>query len=628
MKVCFSLCTLLILFVYPACAQVQNIRKLQQNLAAIHDSLRYVDVLNTISLLMYEKNTDSTLYYAIEARAIAHRLEYTKGLADATNNLGIVSDIKGNTPLALRYYNNAFNQYTSIGDSSNMVQVLMNIAMVYNMNGNDQKAVANFKHALSLGSNITHDSIMSLAIYNFLLDYPGEFPKGSANQYINKAIKIATKYNDTRLLVAIKQLEADNYIKENQRDRGIALLQHTVDTALQMKLYYLSLDPLIDLGNQFITTDTGKAIAYYKQALLITEQDSFHSYSKIIAKKLYTFYAANNNIGQAYYYSQKLLDSYEEEENANDSSGIDYIEYAIKDQQLETIQAKSAYSYRLLWLAAAVCILAIAIIIIQLRNRGRSQKTHAFLQQNFAQLESTTQQLENSNKNYQRLIRVVAHDLRNPIGAINSISALILDGNIVAEEEKEWLRLINTSSASCLQLISELLLTDFGLQEERLDKEDIDLSALLLQTAKLLGFKAQEKKQHIFLQDSISATLFADQNKLARVLNNLLVNAIKFSGEGATITISSSRTQDGVLIAVIDTGIGIPQAIADKLFDPFTNAKRKGTAGEQSFGLGLYISKQIIEAHKGKIWFESAQGKGTTFYILLPEKKDEEAASK
>ena len=628
MKVCFSLCTLLILFVYPACAQVQNIRKLQQNLAAIHDSLRYVDVLNTISLLMYEKNTDSTLYYAIEARAIAHRLKYTKGLADATNNLGIVSDIKGNTPLALRYYNNAFNQYTSIGDSSNMVQVLMNIAMVYNMNGNDQKAVANFKHALSLGSNITHDSIMSLAIYNFLLDYPGEFPKGSANQYINKAIKIATKYNDTRLLVAIKQLEADNYIKENQRDRGIALLQHTVDTALQMKLYYLSLDPLIDLGNQFITTDTGKAIAYYKQALLITEQDSFHSYSKIIAKKLYTFYAANNNIGQAYYYSQKLLDSYEEEENANDSSGIDYIEYAIKDQQLETIQAKSAYSYRLLWLAAAVCILAIAIIIIQLRNRGRSQKTHAILKQNFAQLESTTQQLENSNKNYQRLIRVVAHDLRNPIGAINSISALILDGNIVAEEEKEWLRLINTSSASCLQLISELLLTDFGLQEERLDKEDIDLSALLLQTAKLLGFKAQEKKQHIFLQDSISATLFADQNKLARVLNNLLVNAIKFSGEGATITISSSRTQDGVLIAVIDTGIGIPQAIADKLFDPFTNAKRKGTAGEQSFGLGLYISKQIIEAHKGKIWFESAQGKGTTFYILLPEKKDEEAASK
>jgi signal transduction histidine kinase len=69
---------------------------------------------------------------------------------------------------------------------------------------------------------------------------------------------------------------------------------------------------------------------------------------------------------------------------------------------------------------------------------------------------------------------------------------------------------------------------------------------------------------------------------------------------------------------VKDTGLGIPDDIQDKIFDPFTTARRKGTQGEQPFGLGLYISKQIVEAHNGKIWVESEPGKGTTFYVELP----------
>jgi signal transduction histidine kinase len=610
------------LLLQPAFSQVENIRKFQQSLPALRDSLRYVDALNTISLLLYEQNLDSTHYYAVNARAIARRLQYPKGIADATNNLGIVFDLESNSPLALRYYNDAYNQYFAIGDSSNMVQTLMNIGLVYNTNGNNQKAVSNFKQALAIGAKIKQDSIFALVIYNFLLTYPGEFTPISAAQYITKATQIATKYRDTRLLVAIKQLQADNYIKTGQRDAGLTLLKQTVADAMQMKLYYLSMDPAIDLADQLMLTDTAEAIANYKKTLALADQNNFHSYSKAITKKLYHYYSSKNNIGLAYYYSQKLLNAYEAEENTNDTSRIDYIEYALKDQQLEAAQVKSAYSNRLLALVAAICILAIAIIIIQLGNRKRSQKTHAVLKQQFVQLESATEALEKSNKDYARLIRIVAHDLRNPIGAINSISKLVIDDNKIGSGEKEWLKLIQKSSQSCLQLISELLETDFILKEEALHKENIDISGLLQQTVKLLGFRAQEKNQQIVLHDSVNAFVYADYNKLARVLNNLIVNAIKFSSDGADIFVESNRTAEGILISVKDTGIGIPTAIADKLFDPFTNAKRTGTAGEQSFGLGLYISKQIIEAHHGRIWFESEAGKGTTFYVLLEERKE------
>ena len=97
----------------------------------------------------------------------------------------------------------------------------------------------------------------------------------------------------------------------------------------------------------------------------------------------------------------------------------------------------------------------------------------------------------------------------------------------------------------------------------------------------------------------------------------LLVNAIKFSRANATIRVTVSESEKEVTIAIHDEGIGIPPAIAKQVFDPFTSAKRKGTAGEQTYGLGLYICKQIVEAHGGQIWFESEEEKGSTFFIRL-----------
>jgi signal transduction histidine kinase len=78
------------------------------------------------------------------------------------------------------------------------------------------------------------------------------------------------------------------------------------------------------------------------------------------------------------------------------------------------------------------------------------------------------------------------------------------------------------------------------------------------------------------------------------------------------------KERDGLLILVKDFGIGIPEKIQTKIFDMFTEAKREGTAGEKAYGLGLSISKQIIETHGGNIWFESNDGIGTTFYVYLP----------
>ena len=103
-----------------------------------------------------------------------------------------------------------------------------------------------------------------------------------------------------------------------------------------------------------------------------------------------------------------------------------------------------------------------------------------------------------------------------------------------------------------------------------------------------------------------------------RVINNLIANAIKFSFQDTEIEIKLERSGDDFHVSVTDKGVGIPDKYSSKVFEMFTEAKRPGTLGEKPYGLGLSISSQIVQAHGGKIWFESEQGKGTIFHVSVP----------
>lgn len=614
-----TICMLLLIsFTSPVRAQVGKIRDLQQSLPSIRDSARYVDVVNRISLLFYEQNADSTLYYALRARQVAFRHDYDQGLADATNNLGVVFDIKGNIQLALRYYNDAYNQYVALHDSSNIVQTLMNIGSVYHVSGRDDKAQSNFDKALAMGNRISHDSITALVIYNYMLLYPQKFTGNRRTSMIGRASDIAGKYHDARLVLAIDQLRAGELIDARQRTAGLALLEQTLDSALALELNYLSMDLLLDLGAQYLKANPEKGIAFYNQALDLAEQKNYRMYARDVCRRLYDYYMAQKDNTDAFGYSQKLLKLYEEQSEIDRVSGIDYIEYAVKDQQLISAQLKSRYSVQLLALAVAVCVLTLLTVLILWRNWKLSKKTNRVLTMQFRQLESTSDALERSNNNYARLIKMVAHDLRNPIGGIHALCTLLQDEDVTSAEARQYIALISESSTSCLHMISDLLQTDFDFKETEINKKPVDLPVFLDHAITLLTFRAAEKNQRLVLDDLPPTIINADPDKLLRVLNNLVTNAIKFSPEGETIRVKVVQGDEGVTISVEDHGLGIPKDAIPHLFDPFTPSKRAGTAGEKAFGLGLYISKQIIEAHGGKIRFETQEGLGTTFHIFLP----------
>jgi len=236
-------------------------------------------------------------------------------------------------------------------------------------------------------------------------------------------------------------------------------------------------------------------------------------------------------------------------------------------------------------------------------------------------LEKAIEEIKINSREKDRILRTVAHDLRNPLGGIASLTNIMVEETEPDSELRYQLKIIKDTSADTLELINEILEATNNTSPD-LKKQLIEVNSLLNSSIELLRFKAAEKHQQILLEGlDVAEQLYINREMIWRVMSNLITNAIKFSPVGETIRIKSTQQGNYIQIAISDNGIGIPYEMKDKVFNMFTDAKRAGTIGEKSFGLGLSICKQIIEKHNGKIWFDSKPGKGTTFYIKLPKPK-------
>jgi signal transduction histidine kinase len=298
-----------------------------------------------------------------------------------------------------------------------------------------------------------------------------------------------------------------------------------------------------------------------------------------------------------------------------------------QQMQISLLQKDNQLGRVYLGITIALSLLALSIVALIYYYYRRSRKNIRVLTllnrevgEQKDQLEFAMGELKKSNTDKQRILKVVAHDLRNPISGISSlVSNVIEDDDISPEDEKQSLSLIKSASVNSLALINELLELELDHYQVTLDKAPADINETIRHCIGLMQLIADKKHQKLQLTPLVNPlTVNMDRDRVERMINNLLSNAIKFSPGGTKISVELGLKAKSVLISVTDNGIGIPHELQSELFNTFGSARRKGTAGERSFGLGLSISKQIIEAHHGKIWLESEPGHGTVFYVELP----------
>jgi len=292
-----------------------------------------------------------------------------------------------------------------------------------------------------------------------------------------------------------------------------------------------------------------------------------------------------------------------------------------KEYELSLLKKENQLSSTYLIIALLFTTLLLLVLYQIWRNWSVSSKTNKRLEllntqitEQNRNLRETLATLEQSQDENKRVMKVVAHDLRSPIGAIVSLAGLMLNDQKLQQEEQHLVGLIKESGNDSLKFIDELLHREVNASE--LEKESVDLDGLLNYCVNLLQYKATEKQQKINLKTE-SITLNINREKIWRVVSNLITNAVKFSPLNTSIDVNLDIKADSVIISVKDYGIGIPEEMKENIFNINESTKRSGTNGEQSFGMGLVISKQIVETHGGKLWFES-NSKGTTFFVELP----------
>lgn len=237
-------------------------------------------------------------------------------------------------------------------------------------------------------------------------------------------------------------------------------------------------------------------------------------------------------------------------------------------------------------------------------------------------LELRNREVERANRHKSEFLATMSHELRTPLTAIIGFSDLLADGfaGELNETQGNYLGFVRKGSRHLLQLINDVLdMSKIEAGRLDLDPEDLDVEEVVAEVCSTIEPLSGAKRLEVAYHLPPQLIVHADRVRLKQIFFNLLSNAVKFSADGGQVAIEGSRVGRFVCLSVRDEGSGIAPEHQEAIFQPFrqvpTSGRREGT------GLGLAIVRRLVEQHGGRIWVESAAGKGSTFAFLLPAAK-------
>ncbi len=645
-----------------------------ENLDEERDQAQFETFVSMGSLYLSREEPDSALIMLDQAGFLnvsAERMNTQKNLK------AVALQMSGQLVLSSNLYEEAIQVADSLGREDQVAGLRMNLASVYSSMGEQVEALRNFYEALVFAEEVKDSVLIAITsnnignLFNEMDDYE------QAEFYLDKSEEISREIGHQVNLRRVFVNKGNLYsslgryeLAEEYYTEGLNLAEAASDRLGQVRIYYnlarmeahrgnivraeeiflFTLEESVKLGsvegqyNSSISlgdleaerNNYGGAARWYARAQSIAEERGYRALQTESYNKLYEIYKSAGNTSFALQWLERLNeleDSLASEEKLRLQAEYETLfNIRAREQQAEIIEARQQEIQARVDLQRWLIIFAFSLggfllVVAFVLNRSNrkvlevntelEESNHKIREVNKT-VKEQNDELEQVNQVKNKLFAIVAHDLRSPLSSLQSLIYLIREHDLSKAERDNILDSLDQNIQDNSNMMDNLLAwAKAQMNGVQLNKRVFEFSGAAKAVTEQVRFQAGSKGIKLDLQVDDDLIVEADYDIVKLILRNLIANAIKFSKENDTITISASRNEQYAEVQIIDEGMGIKAEDQSKLFgnEHFTT---RGTKNEKGSGLGLNLSKEYVEEHGGELWFESEYKVGTTFYFTLP----------
>ncbi len=622
---------LLFLCAFPAFSNAETKSEREKSylelLVHTEDRKAKVDILLKLSVLFYDYDAKKNLMYADSALSISERIGYHSAIgnvymikADTYSRLGYINmaneycmkalqvfespqddtfisgiyTLLGNINLsrsnpteAQKYYQLAYELNTKTNHIRGAIQALLNLGIIHLGNEEYETAKMVFEKAIKLSDELNYLNGKAIGYQNLASAYSSMHKIDSSDIYYRIAQELFIQDGDKGGYSASFLGLSENAIKLNNYKLAVQYAKSAYDS-------------IINYGNTFIAIDAAKMlISYYEH---LGDSSSTLKYYKAIAE-----------------HAQEVL-------SAERTNNIDFIEIIQKENENQSL-IKERDIQKIVNIALLLCsFLLLGIIVLLYLNRKRDKKYKEQLMLNAKELEQLNNEVEEKNQGLMHLLNVkdklislMAHDVRTPLNNVKSIIYLLREDSLSQEKFNTYLFELEQQTNTTSEMIDNLL-NWAKIQMNGINLKPVKLSLKSVFDEVLILFNTSIKSKPLNISTLIDAdlVLHTDPEALKIILRNIISNAIKFSIPNGDISVSTEKKGGFIQICITDSGNGDVKELKNILNNADEFKSTPGTMNERGTGIGLKLVKEFIGFLGGKIELSEAD-KGITFCITLPQ---------
>lgn len=578
-------------------------------------------------------NYDTAMEFFIRSLILSDSLEHPSGKIFSYLAISDVFEEVGNYEKSLQFLDKAFELSHAMPNASLHILVLTELGKMNAITNQPEEALQNFEEVLTLEEKLYQPGLKADALFNIARLHDKNGDQEKSVKFHKEALAIwrslGNRLQEARLLNEIGGV----YERMKNPDRALANYTAALEVyqIIDQKggiaesynnigaLYYQqekikeaveNLEKGLAAGHSSQTKDPVRRSYEYLSLCF----EKLGDYKKALEYKD-SFLAMNDFILKEES-DQKLLEAQNRYLLDQKETQIERLDNVRKQREREIAEQQRIRNFLFALIGLGVVVAGLILYMYLLKRRSNKQ-----LQAINAKVEQQNIELQNLNATKDKFFSILGHDLKSPLNSLSSFSNLLINyfDSLSKEEIQALAKDLDKSLKNLYSLLDNLL--EWARSQTgniNFKPEVFDLTAVLKENKELLHVQATNKQITILQEQVNPITVAVHKHSITTVVRNLVSNAIKFTPAGGQIKIQALEHEKEVIVSIADTGVGMSEAVIKNLFRIDSKHSTLGTANEKGTGLGLVLCKDFIEKNGGRLWVESVEGKGTTFYFSIP----------